>query len=250
MDQYELDRRIHPKVITSLRSRQYTDAETGLQYLRARYYDPDSGQFITRDPLVSSTRDAYGYAGRSPLNATDPTGLDCGWADPVGCATDAGGAIVDGGADVKQRAEDVAIAVVNSPLTEVTAGVNFATGGDCGWGKHLMVVCEGGVLSDHGGTAFTTGNTVNVSTGYQGTWRESYDDLIEHESNHATQWAVFGPVFLPLYGLANRNGACNNIFEQQAGLREGLYQCGGGSASGRSNAPTTAAYLAFLKSGC
>ena len=31
---------------------QYTDAETGFQYLQARYYDPATGQFLTPDPLV------------------------------------------------------------------------------------------------------------------------------------------------------------------------------------------------------
>jgi RHS repeat-associated protein len=54
---------------------QYTDAETGYQYLRARYYDPSTGQFLTRDPLVSFTGSPYGYAIGNPLNNADPTGL-------------------------------------------------------------------------------------------------------------------------------------------------------------------------------
>jgi RHS repeat-associated protein len=54
---------------------EYTDAETGFQYLRARYYDPASAQFLSRDPALSTTRDAYGYAQRSPLNNTDPSGM-------------------------------------------------------------------------------------------------------------------------------------------------------------------------------
>lgn len=59
---------------------QYTDAETGLQYLRARYYDPTTGQFLSRDPLASQTRQPYAYTSGSPLNATDPGGLD-NWLD-------------------------------------------------------------------------------------------------------------------------------------------------------------------------
>jgi len=54
---------------------QYTDGESGLQYLRARYYDPATGQFVTRDPLASATGQPYGYAGGSPLAYTDPSGL-------------------------------------------------------------------------------------------------------------------------------------------------------------------------------
>ena len=54
---------------------QYTDAESGFQYLRARYYDPVTGQLMSRDPLASVTRETYGYVGGNPLNRTDPTGL-------------------------------------------------------------------------------------------------------------------------------------------------------------------------------
>jgi len=54
---------------------QYTDAATGLQYLRARYYDPTTQQFLTVDPLLAQTEQAYAYAGGSPTNATDPSGL-------------------------------------------------------------------------------------------------------------------------------------------------------------------------------
>ncbi|MCL2467392.1 MAG: RHS repeat-associated core domain-containing protein [Micrococcales bacterium] len=54
---------------------QYTDP-TGLQYLRNRYYDPDTAQFLSVDPLVEVTGDPYGYAGGNPLQNTDPLGLD------------------------------------------------------------------------------------------------------------------------------------------------------------------------------
>jgi len=35
---------------------QYTDTETGYQYLRARYYDPGTGQFLPVGPLVAETQ--------------------------------------------------------------------------------------------------------------------------------------------------------------------------------------------------
>jgi hypothetical protein len=50
-----------------------------LFYLRARYYDPSTGQFISRDPAVASTREPYAYVADNPLNSTDPSGL-CGIA--------------------------------------------------------------------------------------------------------------------------------------------------------------------------
>jgi RHS repeat-associated protein len=54
---------------------QYTDPETGYQYLRARYYDPGTAVFLTRDPAVDLTRSPYGYVNGNPLNFTDPLGL-------------------------------------------------------------------------------------------------------------------------------------------------------------------------------
>ncbi len=54
---------------------QYTDPETGYQYLRARYYDSKTAQFLNRDPLVRITGQPYAYAGNNPLNYTDPLGL-------------------------------------------------------------------------------------------------------------------------------------------------------------------------------
>ncbi|MFD3498976.1 RHS repeat-associated core domain-containing protein [Streptomyces sp. NPDC058678] len=54
---------------------QYTDTETGLVYLRARYYDPATAQFLTVDPAIESTLEAYTYVVGNPLNLIDPTGL-------------------------------------------------------------------------------------------------------------------------------------------------------------------------------
>jgi RHS repeat-associated protein len=55
---------------------QYTDSESGLQYLRARYYDATTEQFLTVDPLAALTQQPYSYAGSNPANAVDPMGLD------------------------------------------------------------------------------------------------------------------------------------------------------------------------------
>jgi RHS repeat-associated protein len=51
---------------------QYTDTESGLQYLRARYYDPTTSAFLTRDPIEAQTQNPYGYVNGNPLNLTDP----------------------------------------------------------------------------------------------------------------------------------------------------------------------------------
>ncbi len=56
-------------------SGQYPDQESNLYYLRARYYDLSTGQFIAKDPFSSATRQPYQYAKDSPLNRIDPSGL-------------------------------------------------------------------------------------------------------------------------------------------------------------------------------
>jgi RHS repeat-associated protein len=65
---------------------QYTDAESGYQYLVYRYYDPTTGQFISSDPLVDITGQPYTYVGDDPVNETDPLGLGpwfnpCNWGN-------------------------------------------------------------------------------------------------------------------------------------------------------------------------
>jgi RHS repeat-associated protein len=52
----------------------------GLYYLRARWYDPVTGRFVTRDPMPGDSSappslNAYSYAGASPLVTSDPSGL-------------------------------------------------------------------------------------------------------------------------------------------------------------------------------
>ena len=52
------------------------DSATGLINLRARYYDPETGIFLSKDPLgVVSTLNAYQYCKNDPIDLTDPMGL-------------------------------------------------------------------------------------------------------------------------------------------------------------------------------
>ena len=53
---------------------EYKDSETGLIYLRNRYYDPETGRFINEDP-IRSDGNWYSYASQNPLIFIDPFGL-------------------------------------------------------------------------------------------------------------------------------------------------------------------------------
>lgn len=55
---------------------QQYDQATGLYYMRARFYDPGLGKFMSEDPIgISGGLNLYAYAGNDPVNAADPSGM-------------------------------------------------------------------------------------------------------------------------------------------------------------------------------
>ena len=53
------------------------DTETGMYFYRARYYNPQVGRFVTKDPIGFAGGDVnlYGYVGGNPVNFVDPAGI-------------------------------------------------------------------------------------------------------------------------------------------------------------------------------
>jgi RHS repeat-associated protein len=81
------------------------DADTGLVYMKARYYDPDVGRFLSMDPAPPNLQNGdgfnrYVYANNNPLKFVDPSGMsdECGDSSS-GCMVaydaDAGGSVTD-----------------------------------------------------------------------------------------------------------------------------------------------------------
>ncbi|MGH9152960.1 MAG: RHS repeat-associated core domain-containing protein [Acidimicrobiales bacterium] len=111
---------------------EYSDAETGFVYLRARYYDPATGQFLSRDPLIDVTQDPYGYTGNNPINRTDPTGEN--WlSDRASEAVSAAGNALDSVAPV---------------VRNVASGTNFVFSTCAAFVKNA--VCSGGAAISAG----------------------------------------------------------------------------------------------------
>ncbi|GAA1170769.1 hypothetical protein GCM10009654_29950 [Streptomyces hebeiensis] len=69
---------------------------TGLLYYRSRYYDPETGRFISQDPIgYAGGANLYEYALSSPTTYTDPAGTN---PMLIGCAVGGGlGGLIDWG---------------------------------------------------------------------------------------------------------------------------------------------------------
>jgi RHS repeat-associated protein len=61
------------------------DSELDLYYVRERYFDYATGQWVSEDPLGYKSSDIhlYRYCFNNPVSVIDPSGRDCSWYDLV-----------------------------------------------------------------------------------------------------------------------------------------------------------------------
>lgn len=69
---------------------------TGFVDAGGRLYDPDTGRFLTPDPIIRDPYDrqslnGYSYVENRPLTWTDPSGFVPGWSEPFGSSGGGGG---------------------------------------------------------------------------------------------------------------------------------------------------------------
>jgi RHS repeat-associated protein len=103
------------------------DKESGLDYYRARYYDPNVGRFISVDPIGFEAGDTnlYRYVGNNSTNATDPSGE---WANFVAGA--AIGAVLDVGMQLwENRGTDKGIDLNRLAISTLTGAIGGGIGG-------------------------------------------------------------------------------------------------------------------------
>jgi RHS repeat-associated protein len=151
---------------------QVVDPETGLLYLQNRYYDPSTAQFISVDPLVGLTHSPYGYVYDNPLNATDPTGLGCGWTSPWDCASSAAGAVASGISGAAGAAANVAGQGLSDVLYQLVPG-NPAYINVCG-GFAYIVAADVCVQVTHAGHVYVAPGVGFGTPGFIGSVEGGY----------------------------------------------------------------------------
>ncbi|EAQ77734.1 RHS repeat-associated core domain-containing protein [Blastopirellula marina] len=129
---------------TLLYSGEQFDSRIGQQYLRARYYDPNSGRFNRLDPFAGNSQDPqsfhkYLYTHGNPVAGVDPTGMFTSGQIGVAMAINAsisGGLTAAYGAAKRWSLERILIASSISAATAalmtlgffaIGAGLAFAT---------------------------------------------------------------------------------------------------------------------------
>ena len=142
------------------------DEYTGLYYNRARWYDPESGRFLSEDPLgfAGSDLNLYRYVGNSPINATDPSG--CVANVVVGAGI---GGVLGAGAYLYQYATGSVEEFSWTDLGIYTAG-GMAAGAVAGATFGLSLAAGGTVAGAFGLSGTTAAvTTASVTLGLTGT---------------------------------------------------------------------------------
>ena len=149
----------------------YYDDEIGLYYLRARYYDPETGRFISQDnisyldPEHLMGLNLYAYCGNNPITSKDPDG--CSWKS-----------FWNG---VGNWFKKIGNAIVTSIEAEIGAGPGISLSAEnIGFDYYTDYTTIG--YAD--GTTYTSNNaTVSVGIGIVG-----YESTYKHPVETGTKW--------------------------------------------------------------
>jgi RHS repeat-associated protein len=167
---------------------------TGMQYLRARYYDQATGRFLSQDPVPFDQ--PYSYVSNNPSNMIDPYGL-APWdgvvgcaKDPLDCADDAVDTVVGAGQDVWDARRDVLPENVEFLFDFVTG--TGATERTYGPGSREVRDLQGSWAADAVRDAFVANGCMDVELGDSGFIKPFRETVLPPNTNLLTTQAQMG----------------------------------------------------------
>ncbi|MDR1463690.1 MAG: RHS repeat-associated core domain-containing protein [Oscillospiraceae bacterium] len=142
---------------------EYTDLSVGMQYLRAREYNPSTGSFTSRDTYLGTanvplSRNGYTYAHNNPVNYQDPSGHF--WHI---IAAAVGGAIVGGivgAVGAATSGQSIWKGAVSGAAGGAVSGAVFAA-----TGSSALAGAAGGAVSGGLGVALNGGSGKDILRG-------------------------------------------------------------------------------------
>jgi RHS repeat-associated protein len=207
---------------------QYTDVESGLVFLRARYYDPATAEFLTMDPDTDVTGTPYAYTGGNPLNAVDLTGRD--WWNPfswsgdtwknIGAGALAGAAIVGTAACIV--AEPCGLGELALAGGGAVAAGGISIGSAASWGA---------AAGAYGGLVYSMGHGGDSSSdGDNGSSNNAGDANSQASKDYGRQQSQMDHVFVPKHKLGALIDSCGSegatmdqIIDSTQGAADGIY---------------------------
>lgn len=162
------------------------DAESGLYYARARYYDPELGRFITQDPVEGSLLEPpslhrYLYAYANPTVYTDSSGRQVDIEDPARAA-------IVLGMDDREYAEALQ---VQAAAREVVSGTVFGAFKQTARGLIAIGAygarVVGKVLFDIGDAKGIVDPLVSVADATADAVRSGPEALVEYEARKSVE---------------------------------------------------------------
>ena len=167
------------------------EVEHGLYYMRARYYDPEIGRFISEDPIgLEGGLNLYAYGAGNPIIFIDPSGLSIQDAHRSSNVSVSGRAGVFGG--VSLRSAGVFQLAADVDLFSLHFGSNSGSGGP------LMTQGGGVSLSIAGRSVFNLGRSRSSPDG-GGSWTPWANGLSHpnfNVNNDAVNLSIGGGLFL------------------------------------------------------
>ena len=225
---------------------QWRDDETGLYYMRHRYYSTSLGRFTSRDPLeYADSLNTYAYAMSNPVNFSDPLGLstsagalNAGAGNPTGFGFNTnspalyllgqasadtlkfGGGVVVGGAQGLLNMAEGLVHLATTPLWDTFRSIAGAVyhydqtwAGIRSWGSQVANVLakgssyeQGKVLGNIGANVFG-GEALVGAIGKAGKGAGALDDILTQLSHADFATTNNGAVFWTGYQQGNKAAA-------------------------------------------